>query len=172
LASDRIGNMRGHATMACETPGRFENEPNDGRDHPDNPSHPVRGERRSRRFEQMMAEAPNRPLVALEQSPEPAHITVARRDERDVRDRQVIVSVDGQRIATLLFGDEATRAVAPGRHRLRVHNTLFWRTFDLELKPGEHARFSVSNRALAVITSLFGLLGAAPLALAVEREAD
>jgi hypothetical protein len=102
----------------------------------------------------------------------PAHITITRRDERDVRDRQVIVSVDGQKIATLLFGDETTRAVPPGRHRLRVHNTLFWRTFDLELKPGDHFRFRVSNRALAGITSLFAMLGAAPLSLVVEREAD
>jgi hypothetical protein len=102
----------------------------------------------------------------------PAHITVTRRDEQDVRDRQVIVSVDGQRLATLLFGDETTRAVSPGPHRLRVHNTLFWRTFDLELKPGDHARFSVGNRAIAGITSLFGLLGSAPLSLVVERESD
>ncbi|MET0555643.1 MAG: hypothetical protein ABW221_21570 [Vicinamibacteria bacterium] len=103
---------------------------------------------------------------------EAAHVTVTRRDERDVRDRQVIVSVDGQKMATLLFGDEATRAVPPGRHRLHLHNTLFWKTLDLELKPGEHARFRVSNRAIAGITSLFGLLGAAPLSLVVEREAD
>jgi hypothetical protein len=102
----------------------------------------------------------------------PAHITVTRKDPRDVRDRQVMVSVDGRNIATLLFGDEATRAVPPGRHRLRVHNTLFWRTFDLELKPGEHLRFKVSNRAVAGITSFFGMLGAAPLSLVVEREAD
>ena len=103
---------------------------------------------------------------------EPAHITVTRRDHRDVQDRQVIVSLDGQRIATLLFGDETTRAVPPGHHRLRVHNTLFWKTFDLDLKPGDHARFRVSNRAMAGITSLLGLLGSAPLSLVVEREGD
>ena len=103
---------------------------------------------------------------------EPAHITVTRRDHRDVQDRQVIVSLDGRRIATLLFGDETTRAVPPGHHRLRVHNTLFWKTFDLDLKPGDHARFRVSNRVIAGITSLFGLLGSAPLSLAVERDAD
>jgi len=83
-----------------------------------------------------------------------------------------MVSIDGQKVATLLFGDEATRAVPPGRHRLRVHNTLFWKTFDLDLKPGDHARFRVSNRALAGITSFFGLLGSAPLSLVVERETD
>lgn len=102
----------------------------------------------------------------------PAHITVTRRDERDVRERQVIVSIDGERIATLLYGQEATRAVAPGRHRLRLHNTLFWKTLDLELQPGDHARFSVGNRAIAGVTSFFGLLGSAPLSLSVAREAD
>jgi hypothetical protein len=101
---------------------------------------------------------------------QPSHITVTRRDERDVRDRQVIVSVDGKRMATLLFGQEATQAVTPGHHRLRLHNTLFWRTLDLELKPGDHVRFKVGNRAIGGITSLFALLGAAPLFLSVERQ--
>lgn len=103
-------------------------------------------------------------------SREPARITVTRRDPQDVRDRQVIVSVDGERIATLRYGEETTRDVAPGRRRLRLHNTLFWKTLDLDLQPGEHARFRVTNRSLGAVTYVFGLLGSAPLSLAVERE--
>ena len=32
-------------------------------------------------------------------------------------------------------------------HRVRAHNTLFWKTQDLVLRPGEHARFTAINKA-------------------------
>jgi hypothetical protein len=99
-----------------------------------------------------------------------ARITVGRRDPKDVRDRQIVVSLDGQPLATLLFGAEASREVAPGEHRLRAHNTLFWKTLDVSLGPGEHARFSVVNRAGMGTFSLLGLLGVGPLYLTFERQ--
>lgn len=102
----------------------------------------------------------------------PARVTVIRKHAKDVRDRQIIVSLDGERLATLLFGDSVTRDVEPGPHRMRAHNTLFWKTIDVDLRPGEHARFVVINRAGPGSYSLLGLLGAGPLYLSFEREAD
>ena len=102
--------------------------------------------------------------------PEPARITVTRRDESDIRDRQIVVSVDGEPLATLLFGEQATREIAPGPHRLKAHNTLFWRNLDVDLQPGEHARFIVINRAGSGTLSLLGILGVGPLYLTFERE--
>jgi hypothetical protein len=99
-----------------------------------------------------------------------ARITISRRDPKDVRDRQIVVSVDGEPLATLLFGAEASREVAPGEHRLRAHNTLFWKTLDVSLAPGEHALFSVVNRAGMGTFSLLGLLGVGPLYLTFERQ--
>jgi hypothetical protein len=101
-----------------------------------------------------------------------ARITVVRRHANDVRDRQIVVSLDGERFGTLLFGDTVTREVAPGAHRLRAHNTLFWKTLDLDLRPGEHARFLVINRAGPGSYSLLGLLGAGPLYLTFERDQE
>ena len=101
---------------------------------------------------------------------EPARITVSRQDARDVQDRQIIVSIDGERVATLLFGDTVTRELAPGPHRLRVHNTLFWTTLDLDLAAGQHARFTVFNVATAGVLALLAFLGAAPYYLTVERQ--
>jgi hypothetical protein len=101
-----------------------------------------------------------------------ATITVARKHAEDVRDRQVVVSLDGERLATLLYGGEVTREVPPGRHRLRAHNTLFWKTIDLDLAPGEHARFSAINRAGVGTFSMLGLLGVGPLFLTFEREGE
>ena len=103
---------------------------------------------------------------------ESAHITLTRRDARDVRDRQIVASVDGEPLATLLFGDTVTRDLAPGPHRLRVHNTLFRKTVELELRQGEHARFNVINRAGAGIMALLVVFGAAPYYLIVERQTD
>jgi hypothetical protein len=99
----------------------------------------------------------------------PCLITVSRRHAADVRDRQIIVSVDGEPFATLLFGEEVTRQFEPGAHRLRAHNTLFWKTQTVALDHGEHARYTVVNRAGFGTYSLLGLLGAGPLYLTFER---
>jgi len=98
-------------------------------------------------------------------------ITFTRRHPEDVRDRQIVISIDGEHVATLLYGQQATREVAPGRHRLRAHNTLFWKNLDLDLQPGEEARFVVINRAGSGTLSLLGILGVGPLYLTFEREA-
>ena len=100
----------------------------------------------------------------------PARVTITRKDPADVKDRQVVVSLDGQSLATLMYGEEASREVPPGQHRLRAHNTLFWKTIDLDLAPGEHARFRAINRAGVGTYSLLGLLGVGPLFLTFERE--
>ena len=90
----------------------------------------------------------------------------------DVQDRQIVVSLDGEPLATLLYGKEVIREVPAGKHRLRAHNTLFWKTIDFELAPGEAARFRVINRAGAGTFSMLGLLGAGPLFLTFEREQE
>jgi hypothetical protein len=100
---------------------------------------------------------------------ESARVTITRKDSEDVRDRQIVVSVDGEKIATLLFGHETSREIAPGRHRLKAHNTLFWKTLEIDLQPGEDARFTVSNRAGTGTFSLLGVLGVGPLYLKFER---
>jgi hypothetical protein len=99
-----------------------------------------------------------------------ATITITRKHAEDVQDRQVVLSLDGERLATLLYGGEVTREVRAGRHRLRAHNTLFWKTIDLDLAPGEHARFRAINRAGVGTFSMLGLLGVGPLFLTFERE--
>lgn len=93
-----------------------------------------------------------------------------RKHPKDVRDRQVVVSLDGAPLATLLYGQTVTREVDPGPHRLRAHNTLFWKTQDVDLQPGEHVRFIAVNRAGVGTYSMLGLFGAGPLYLTFERE--
>jgi hypothetical protein len=103
---------------------------------------------------------------------ERARITVTRRREDDVGDRQIIVSLDGERVATLLYGESVSREVEAGSHDLRAYNTLFWKNLHADLAPGEEARFVVVNRAGVGTYSLLGLLGAGPVYLTFEREAQ
>ncbi len=99
-----------------------------------------------------------------------ARVVVTRRHEDDVRDRQIVVSIDGEPLATLMFGQQAARDIAAGPHRLKAHNTLFWKNLDVDLAPGEEARFIVINRAGSGTLSLLGILGVGPLYLTFERE--
>ena len=99
-----------------------------------------------------------------------ARITIRRTSPEDAGFREVFVSLDGEQIAILRHGESFTLEVAPGPHRLRAHNTLFWKTYDLVLKPGEHARFTAINKSGWGTFSLLFLLGAMPVYLTFERE--
>ena len=101
-----------------------------------------------------------------------AWITVTRRSPKDIGQRQMVVSVDGKTVATLLYGQDVTCEVDPGVHRLRVHNTLVWKTVDLDLAPGEHVRFTTINRATWGTYAMVSLLGAGPLYVVLEREGE
>jgi hypothetical protein len=100
----------------------------------------------------------------------PARVTIARTSDEDARERQVVVSIDGEKVATLLFGGTITRELPPGPHRLRAHNTLVWKTVDFDLEPGEDAAFTVVNRPGRGTFGLLSLLGARPLYVDVRRE--
>jgi hypothetical protein len=104
--------------------------------------------------------------------PSSARITVVRTHPDDVRTRQIIVSADGEHLGELLYGESLTKEIAPGRHRLRAHNTLFWKTHEVDLRAGEEARFVVVNRAGTGTFSLLSLLGVGPLYLTFERESS
>jgi hypothetical protein len=99
-----------------------------------------------------------------------ARLTVSRTSPDDARERQVVVSLDGRKMATLLFGGTITRDIEPGPHRLRAHNTLVWKTLDFEIAPGDEARFTVVNRPGRGTTGLLSILGARPLYLELTRD--
>ena len=99
-----------------------------------------------------------------------ASITVSRDAANDVGFREIYVSVDGEQIGLLQYGEIITHELPAGPHRIRAHNTLFWKTHDIVLQPGEHARFKVVNRAGWAAFGFLMVLGAAPLHLTFERE--
>jgi hypothetical protein len=116
------------------------------------------------------AEDIGRVVEELERSWE-ATITVRRKSRQDVGYRDIYVDLDGEQIAILHAGDEVTRDVRPGRHRLKAHNTLFRKALDVTLAPGEHATFTVINKAgFGTYSVLAFFLGGGPLYLSLERE--
>ena len=99
-----------------------------------------------------------------------ARITVTRTSPEDIQDRQVIVTLDDQRFAMLLYGKSATHVVAPGLHTLRVDNTWNKQMIRFSIAAGEHLRFRTINRA-GRFTSFLASFGAGPIYVSIEREA-
>ena len=103
-------------------------------------------------------------------TPAASQVTIERTAEADVQHRQIILSIDDQPFATLLFGKSETRSVAAGHHKLKAYNTLVWKTIEFDLAPGEHARFQVINRPGRWTYPLVALLGVGPIYLTIERK--
>ena len=108
------------------------------------------------------------PLAALSTA-FPTSLTISRTSDADCQTRQVIVSLDGRRVATLLWGDSVRCDLAPGRHTLRVHNTLVWKTAEFTLKPGEQAFYEAVNRNGVSTFLMVAFLGVGPLFVELRR---
>lgn len=96
-------------------------------------------------------------------------VKVTRDSPQDVQHRQLIVTLDGEPWATLMFGESATREVEPGGHRLKVDNTWVWKNVDFRLEAGENARFRAINRAGRLTWWMPAALGAGPMYVTLER---
>jgi len=102
-----------------------------------------------------------------------ASITVRRTSKADVGYRDIYVSLDGGEPAILHSGDEVAWDVTPGKHQIRAHNTLFRKTAEVELSPGERATFTVINKAgFGTYSVLAFFVGGGPLYLSLTRETE
>ena len=99
----------------------------------------------------------------------PSAVTITRTSQDDFGSRQLVVSIDGRTAATLLWGDSVTRELEPGSHRLRVHNTLVWKTIDFTLRRNEQLFFEAVNRAGPGTYLMLLVLGVGPLYVTVRR---
>jgi len=99
----------------------------------------------------------------------PSSVTVSRTSHDDFKQRQLVISIDGEKLGDLMFGNAISRDVAPGRHTLRVSNTLVWKTVAFDVKPGEQVRFEVINRPGRLTYPMLVILGAGPLYVAIKR---
>jgi hypothetical protein len=93
----------------------------------------------------------------------PTRLTIHRTSDEDCGDRQVIFSLDGDRIAELLYGQTVTLEIAPGTHRLRANNTLVWQTVEFLAPAGAHVHFTCINWAPSWLYFFVGIFGVGPL---------
>ena len=110
-----------------------------------------------------------RPACSLYTRNVESRVTISRTSPDDIQQRQIIVKLDGKRLGELMAGDEMSREVEPGRHRLQVDNTWNWKNLDFTLAPGEHARFQTVNRGGRFTWFLVGTLGVGPMYVHIER---
>jgi hypothetical protein len=99
----------------------------------------------------------------------PSSVTVSRTSDEDFKQRQLVIWIDGEKLGDLMFGDAVSRDVAPGRHTLRVSNTLVWKTVTFDVKPAEQVRFEVVNRPGRLTYPMLVILGAGPLYVTIKR---
>ncbi len=104
--------------------------------------------------------------------PATATLTVLRNSKKDIGERHLVVSLDGNKLGYLLFRQSLTREIDAGHHRLRIHNTLVWKTVEFDVEPGEHARFLACNKMGSGSFSMLLLVGVGPLSVTVERLPD
>ena len=102
----------------------------------------------------------------MEQS---AELTIHRKSPQDEGERQLFVSLDGERLGMLGYRRELTRRIAPGAHRLRIHNTFWWKTVRFEARADEHLHFAAVNVVPSAMVGIAAALGTAPMFVRVER---
>ncbi len=100
-----------------------------------------------------------------------ASLTVSRNSPTDVQQRQVIIKLDGEPFATVLYGQKVSRQIPAGSHQLRFDNTWAKKTVEFKAAEGEEVRFNVINRAGRFTWWMVGVLGAGPMYLTIDREA-
>jgi hypothetical protein len=101
-----------------------------------------------------------------------AWLTIRRNSPEDVQHRELYASLDGNRIAIILYDDVATVAISPGHHELRVHNTLSRKRAEFDAAPGQHVRFTAANVPSKGFAYWAFFVGAALMWTTLEREED
>jgi hypothetical protein len=101
-----------------------------------------------------------------------ATIVLSRTSPEDVGIREIYISIDGEDVGVLRPGSRITRQIAPGRHVVKANNTLYRRTREIDLAPGETAEFLAINKAgggAFGMSMLMAVLGVGALNLEFDR---
>lgn len=67
-------------------------------------------------------------------------LVVRRTSAHDFQDRQIYLWIDEEPLGKIRYGDAVTHPIQPGRHTVRVFNTLVSRTLTVDAAPGEIVR--------------------------------
>jgi hypothetical protein len=98
-----------------------------------------------------------------------ARLSISRTAPDDVQDRVVKLWVDGEPWGRLPYGKTDSRHIAPGRHVVKAHNTLFGTTIEIDAAPGEEVRLSCVNGLTGGGKLMVLMLGVAYLRVRLVR---
>ena len=119
-------------------------------------------------FERAWQHADGSPFQARN-APETA-IVVSRTSPHDFQDRQIYVWIDEEPLGKIRYGDAISRPIEPGRHSIRVFNTMFTRTLIVDAAPGEQVRVQCGTGMPTAGWLLMIFLHATYLRVWVRRE--
>jgi hypothetical protein len=100
----------------------------------------------------------------------PATLTVNRNSPDDTQQREIVVTLDGQPIAELAFGQTVTKEIPAGSHTLLVDNTWNKKTLQFTAAENEQISFLTQNRAGSFSQFLLMIFGAGPIYVSLERQ--
>src|SRR5258706_3100605 len=100
----------------------------------------------------------------------PATLTGNRNPPKDVQQREIIVLVDGEQIADLMFGKSVTREISAGAHTLLVDNTWNKQSVAFAVAESEKISFLAQNRSGSFSQFLLMFFGAGPLKVFLTRQ--
>ena len=101
----------------------------------------------------------------------PTRLTIHRTSPNDAKVRQIIMSLDGKKLVTLLYGQTHTCEIPPGPHTLRANNTLVWKTVRFDAAPGEDVHYTTVNRAPGSLLYLLFVFGVGPMYVTLTKGA-
>ena len=100
----------------------------------------------------------------------PANLTVNRNSPNDAQQREIIVQLDGEPIAELLYGQTFTKEIFPGPHTLLVDNTWNRQSATFTAAENEKVTFVAQNRSGSFSQFLLMIFGAGPIRVSLQRQ--
>ena len=99
-----------------------------------------------------------------------ATLTVHRNSPKDAQQREIVVSLDGEPIAELLYGQTILKEISAGPHTLLVDNTWNRESATFTAVENEQITFVAQNRSGSFSQFLLMIFGAAPIRVSLERQ--
>lgn len=100
----------------------------------------------------------------------PALLTVNRNSPEDAQQREILVFLDGEQIAELLYGQSISKEISPGAHTLLVDNTWNKRSTDFIASENDKISFLAKNRSGSFSQFLLMIFGAGPIRVFLTRQ--
>ena len=99
-----------------------------------------------------------------------ASLTVNRNSPQDAQQREIVVLLDGERIAELAYGQSVSKEITPGPHTLAVDNTWNSESTTFNAAENDEITFIAQNRSGSFAQFLLMIFGAGPIRVSLNRQ--